>query len=130
MRLCRWLRAAGYDAAQPEAGADDREIMRQAVREGRLLITSDRGFLERRGAEEHVFYLEHASLDEQARALREALGIDWLRAPFSRCMVCNEPLVEAEEDDKRLCLACDRLYWEGSHVTRMRERLGRWAEDG
>ncbi|KAB7627860.1 DUF5615 family PIN-like protein [Alkalilimnicola sp. S0819] len=127
LRLCRWLRAAGYDTAQPEPGAMDRDIMHQAQAEGRVLITADRGFLQRSGADEQVFFLGHGSLDEQARRLRGELGIDWLRAPFSRCMLCNHPLEQADEADKRICPPCDKLYWEGSHVRRMRVSLRCWA---
>ncbi|HXH73192.1 MAG TPA: Mut7-C RNAse domain-containing protein, partial [Mariprofundaceae bacterium] len=68
--------------------------------------------------------------------------IDWLHAPFSRCLVCNRPLVPA--DPARLaevppfsreqatvllsCSGCGRLFWDGSHVRRMRARLSDWQQ--
>ncbi|WP_404840884.1 Mut7-C RNAse domain-containing protein [Alkalilimnicola ehrlichii] len=101
---------------------------RQVVAEERYLITRDRGFLERRDAERWVVLLETQALDDQARLLRERLGINWLRAPFSRCLVCNCRLhtVLGRQGDLRYCCRCQKLYWEGSHVRRMRCRLKQW----
>lgn len=134
-RLAHWLRAAGYDTALAAPGATDRELMRRAVAEARLLITRDRDFLERREADRHVFFFDTVELDAQAQLLRDKLRIDWLHRPFSRCMVCNGVLEPAPETARRAdlqgplrrCPGCGRLYWEGSHVRRMRARLRGWA---
>lgn len=75
----------------------------------------------------------------RSRRLGARLGIDWLAAPFSRCLVDNAPLrpasvVEvvsvpeaARQGDGPLlaCPECARVYWPGSHVRRMRARLER-----
>lgn len=134
-RLCRWLRAAGYDTALAELGAPDRAVMQQAVEEARLLITRDREFLDRREAGSHVFFLATPDLDVQAARLRQELAIDWLYRPFSRCLLCNLPLAAAPRPELppkvqgRVlhCPRCDKLYWEGAHVRRMRARLSGWA---
>jgi len=39
--LARWLRIAGYDAAQAERGLADRQILDQAIAEGRLMLTRE-----------------------------------------------------------------------------------------
>lgn len=131
-RLCRWLRAAGYDAALAESGAIDRQIIRRAVTEDRLLLTRDRGFLERREAR-RVVWLEANDLEAQVAELGARLDIDWLCRPFSRCLVCNVPLEPATEPPPPgaegptwRCPDCRRLYWDGSHVRRMRARLAAW----
>lgn len=133
-RLCRWLRAAGYDTALTRIGASDREIMSRTVREDRLLLTRDREFLDRKQAPARVFYLESDDLDAQAAALRDQLGIDWLLRPFSRCLLCNAELADlparlrppAAPSPLRHCPGCDKRYWEGAHVRRMRARLAGW----
>lgn len=138
-RLCRWLRAAGYDCALLPGGSADRKIMALARDEARLVLTRDRQFLHFRDASEYVFLLECESIDDQARCLAEQLHIDWLYRPFSRCMMCNEPLVEGTEkqraaltvkirDDEplRYCPQCERLYWNGGHVHRMEKKLREW----
>lgn len=139
-RLARWLRAAGYDAVVAPDGSPDRELLRRARRESRLLITRDRKLLEHRDAAGVVVLLEGGSTDETARALAERIPINWLHAPFSRCLICNTPLEQARVTHEArapvrmrghglpiwLCPDCGRLYWEGSHVRRMQARLRAW----
>ena len=43
-RLATWLRIMGYDAAFPRS-ASDNELVRLALKQDRLLITRDSGFL-------------------------------------------------------------------------------------
>jgi uncharacterized protein with PIN domain len=138
--LARWLRAAGYDAALAPPSAPDRSLIDQARAEDRVLVSRDRGLIgEAQGLQ--TVLLPDGSLDEQAAALGRALGLDWRPAPFTRCMMDNEPLRPATvweiaampETSRRLpgpfraCPRCGRLFWPGSHVRRMSERLERWA---
>ncbi|MFQ5939348.1 MAG: Mut7-C RNAse domain-containing protein [Alphaproteobacteria bacterium] len=140
IRLGRWLRAAGHDTAIAEAGVSDRQLIARAVGEGRLLVSRDRRLLEFRQARATVIVLRANSMAACAEELTTRLGIDWLHRPFTRCLVCNMPLVEAslelaaqvpESSRASLetvfqCVPCDKLYWEGGHVQRMRRKLARW----
>jgi uncharacterized protein with PIN domain len=140
--LARWLRAAGYDTIVAPDRAPDAALLRQARQEGRILLTRD-GSLERPGGD-GVFLLADERLDATAQRLRDALGVDWLHQPFTRCLVDNAPLREANAAEAALmpprarslpgrvtaCPACGRLYWEGSHVRRMRDRLAAWSVGG
>lgn len=136
--LARWLRAAGHDVALCEPRTDDRHLIDRARTEHRLLLTRDRTLSER--APDIVLLLPEP-LDAQAEALTRHLGLDWRKAPFTRCLVDNTPLAPASEQalatlpeqTTRMpgpfstCPACHRLYWPGSHVRRMAARLDRWA---
>jgi uncharacterized protein with PIN domain len=138
-RLVRWLRAAGHDTAIAAPGTPDRAILAQLRAEQRLLLTRDRALAAR--APGRVLLLTDPALPATARALRLALRLDWLRAPFTRCLMDNAELRPAstEEIQKtppesqalpgpiRTCPDCGRLYWPGSHVRRMRARLEEWA---
>jgi uncharacterized protein with PIN domain len=138
-RLGRYLRAAGHDTAIGADGANDRALLARAVAEDRMLLTCDRLMLARRGAAGRVMVLPHG-VEAAARALSERLDIDWLMAPFTRCLVDNALLRPATPAERRLvparsrtaeapvhaCPACGRLYWPGSHVKRMADRLARW----
>jgi uncharacterized protein with PIN domain len=140
-RLGRYLRAAGYDTAIGAAGEHDRALLARATAEDRILLTCDRLMLARRGAAGRVMVLPHG-VDAAARALSERLEIDWLAAPFTRCLVDNarlRPATRAErarQPDRaraaggpvRVCPDCGRLYWPGSHVKRMADRLARWQD--
>jgi uncharacterized protein with PIN domain len=140
-RLARLLRAAGYDTALAAEGAPDEALLAQAEREGRLLLTRDRRLADRAGALGVRVVGESAT--DQARALADHLPIDWLNAPFTRCVMDNAELSEATPVEIaqmppqaqalpgpfRRCPVCGRLYWPGSHVKRMAERLADLARD-
>jgi uncharacterized protein with PIN domain len=137
----RWLRAAGYDTAIAAGGASDDDLLARARAEDRVLLTCDRS-LAGRGAPGAVVLLSKEGLDHAAAELRERLQIDWLHAPFSRCLLDNAVLEEATpavlgglpERTRQgvgpitVCPDCGRVYWPGSHVRRMRARLGHWRQ--
>ncbi|MFQ5775714.1 MAG: Mut7-C RNAse domain-containing protein [Kiloniellaceae bacterium] len=138
--LGRWLRAAGYDTAIAGPGLPDRQLLQRAIVEDRILLTCDRELAGRRQARGRVLALSANGLDTGARELRARLGIDWLRAPFTRCLLDNAALRPAGGEDLarlppkarrlggpvRTCPRCVRLYWPGSHARRMRARLAAW----
>lgn len=140
-RAGRWLRAAGYDVVIAEPGQPDRELLVQARLQGRLLLTRDRGFMEYRDATDYVLLVEANQLEEILAEISARLDIDWHRKPFSRCMECNTPLVPAppevmkrvpaeslrENETLLYCPHCDKPYWNGSHVKRMRRHLDRFS---
>lgn len=144
--LGRWLRAAGYDTLIAGQGVPARELIAQAVRDSRLLLTRDRKLAEFRDAAKTVLVLNGNGLDSSVTELMSRLPVAWDYRPFSRCMVCNTLLEQAaSEMIERVppasrahvqqlyhCPGCDRVYWEGSHVRRMRARLAAWnsASDG
>ncbi len=141
-RLGRWLRAAGYDTGIDEKGVDDRVLIMFAVTENRTVISRDHKLLEIAGGPERTVLLGANDLAGCAEELTRRLRIDWLIRPFSRCLLCNAPLIDApakrwDEVPERSreasgpllhCPACARLYWEGGHVRRMRARLERWRQ--
>jgi uncharacterized protein with PIN domain len=140
LRLARWLRAAGYDTATAQDGRADRELMAQALREDRLILTCDRKLAEFRTAPGQVVVLPAGGVAAAARGATRQCGIDWLYRPFSRCLLCNVPVEPVSVADAwpadrvwradfhplTRCPACGRLYWQGGHVARMRARLERW----
>lgn len=136
--LARWLRAAGHDAALADHRAPDNELIERAEAENRVLLTRDRALFNR---VEGAVLLPDA-LEAQARTLTARLALNWLHAPFTRCMAEGTPLKAAEPEDLfriprqsrdlpgpfTTCPTCRRLYWPGSHVRRMRARLEGWAQ--
>jgi uncharacterized protein len=141
LRLGRWLRAAGYDTAIAEGGTDDAVLIARCAAEGRVLLTRDRFLAVRAEAAVPVLLLVEETIEGQARVLTASVGIDWLCAPFTRCVIDNAVLEGAPPETEEevparsravggpvlRCPACLRLYWPGGHVRRMRERLASWA---
>lgn len=140
-RLGRWLRAAGYDTLIAAAGADDRELVAQACAEERWLLTRDRHMAEFRNGGGRVVLLAHNTLPGVVAEVSERFAIDWSVKPFSRCLECNTPVIPATGAQRRqlpagalrlsdqawYCPHCDKLYWEGGHVRRMRHTLENFA---
>lgn len=134
VRLARLLRAAGYDTYLASGGEPDAGLLKLAREEGRILLTRDKQLAA--AAPESVL-IEGRGVDEEAESLSRGVLLDWNFAPFTRCVMDNAHLRDAtlDEIDRmpqsaqagagpfRACPACGRLYWPGSHVRRMGERL-------
>lgn len=135
-KLARWLRILGYDTAYDPFAEDD-ALLRLAEGEERLLLTRDRPLAERAPGGTCIL-VEHGDLDGQLQQLVREAGIDLDRTPFTRCLVCNEPIRDVSADEVRSdvppyvaahhdrfcqCPACGRIYWQGTHMHRMNERL-------
>jgi uncharacterized protein with PIN domain len=137
--LARWLRTLGFDTAYDPA-LDDPALVAFAHGEGQTILTRDRRLTERRLARDHLL-IRSGVVDEQVRQVLEELGLrpDPVRL-FSRCLRCNVPLesldpetarahvppwVARTQQEFRVCPACGRVYWRGTHVERMARRLER-----
>jgi len=138
-RLVKWLRLLGYDTLY-DASWDDAQLVRLARAEDRILLTRDTALARRKGA--RLLFVQSEELAEQLTQLHRQIGLRAL-APFSRCPVCNEPLqplpkdrawgqvppyVFVTQDEFRLCPACSRFYWRGTHWAHMQELLTAWGE--
>lgn len=137
-RLARWLRVLGYDAAY-EAEIEDAELVRRALREGRIILTRDRS-LPQEWRMESCLVVEGERPLHQVRQVVEIFDLRWEDRLFSRCTVCNARLESASRHEVAgrvppyvwehheafaRCPSCGRIYWKGSHVHRMRRRLRR-----
>lgn len=119
-RLGRWLRAAGYDTVIIGQSMPDKEILALAIAEDRMLLTRDRYF----EGKHNAIYLLGNSVEECAAQLSRELKMDWLAAPFTRCLECNTSLIS--EEMGTFCPKCQKHYWEGSHTRRMLTTLTHW----
>lgn len=132
--LARLLRAAGYDTYLAEGGEPDEALLRIARKEGRILLTRDK----RLAATAGESVLIHGwGVEAEARCLSREVVLDWEFAPFTRCVIDNAHLRDASAEEIaglperardlpgpfRVCPACHRAYWPGSHVRRMEARL-------
>lgn len=138
--LCRYLRAAGYDTLFDTNGLPDRELLRLSKEQGRYFLTQDQLIIEHNAALGVAYILPQGDLDQIALSLADHLQLDWLSHAFTRCLVDNAPLLEADNnalqripEDARIvgeqytvCPVCDRVFWQGSHYKRMLARLRKW----
>jgi uncharacterized protein len=144
VKLGRWLRVAGYDAAIAAPASSDEAILASAMEEHRILLTRDRHFQTMASPPGQIIFLKGTSLKEWARQLKDEIHLDWLFHPFSRCLVCNEVFVPADremveshvpEKSRSLstsfwvCKTCNKVYWQGTHTERMLKQLQDWKSD-
>jgi uncharacterized protein with PIN domain len=133
-RLARWLRVLGFDVAYSNQYKDD-EILRIAREENRIILTRDTGIKESAGSQS--IFIESGDCEQQMRQVLTALGLRQFQV-LSRCLVCNVKLRETDKetvferiphyvylthDRFAVCPECNRVYWHGTHVDKMLERL-------
>lgn len=136
--LCRWLRAAGYDALWDPC-IDDTELVRRARSDARSLLTTDSLLMERRLVRDRVvpalWLPPTLKIPEQMRLV---IGEFHLTLRDSRCMACGGALRRTPKEQLRerippktwrwldeyfVCQRCDQLFWRGTHWQRIRHGL-------
>jgi uncharacterized protein with PIN domain len=144
-RLATWLRIMGYDTTFPRT-ANDNELVRLALKQDRLLITRDSGFLLRRSVRLGQLRMLYVVADDLRGQLRQLIGeLDLnLDSGFSRCLRCNEPLapvgkaavadripdyVARTQKSFSQCSSCHRVYWPGTHWSNMMSELARASRE-
>ncbi len=139
-RVARVLRIMGFDT-EFFRDEEDMRILARCLRERRILITADRELYRlAKGWGLKVILTSPHRIDpwKFSEALLKALGIEDCKRPFVRCPRCNGELVEVDREELvgfvhpyvwnrkekfAVCKECGQIYWEGTHVERMRRRL-------
>ncbi|WP_137725919.1 Mut7-C RNAse domain-containing protein [Prescottella subtropica] len=132
--LARYLRLLGIDCAYTNDAPDD-VLVALSRTEYRVLLTRDVGLL-RRSAVVHGGFVHETDPRRQLREVLDRFRLADRLAPLTRCARCNGILeaatpargdvpesVRGEQVRFRRCPDCDRFYWPGGHVTRLRGRL-------
>ncbi len=130
-RLAKRMRLLGFDVLYDRTLSDN-EILRLALEQNRIILTRDTALAARPLAEKHLF-IKSEQIQEQLAQVRSTCPLS--PEPFTRCSVCNTPLerilkqdvfdrvpiyVFQREEDFFHCGSCGRIYWTGTHVSRMR----------
>jgi uncharacterized protein with PIN domain len=139
-RLAKWLRAFGFDVYY-EPFLDDHDVIARARERGAIALTGDTEFP--KPADVRVIFVESDHLDQQLEQLVRDVPLDLSEAkPLTRCIVCNQALIQATRDEVwrdippfiyltnesyARCPGCGRVYWEGSHASHMQEGLSKLA---
>ena len=135
-RLARWLRILGYDVSYESSISDD-DLIARAIREHRIILTMDRKLTERESARNSML-IKSPSYKEQLKQVITHYNIDYKTEIFTRCLVCNNLLetiekekikdripsyVYSTQDEFDICRQCGRIYWSGTHRTKMLKML-------
>jgi uncharacterized protein len=140
-RLARLLRVLGFDVWW-SSDVEDQTLVDISLAQHRILLTRDKALLKRR-AVTHGLFVHSEHPEEQTLEVIRRLDLSQRLAPFSRCVRCNgtligvsksevldrlEPLTRRYYDDFSRCADCGRIYWPGSHRTRLAGFVERLCE--
>ena len=127
-RLAKWLRILGFDARYFKEGNAGSLII-EALREERIILTRNHHLPKSSGVKIVVLEAEKIK-DELSEALKALKIQPDSEMMFSRCILCNEKLVDIEkekikdrvpeyvyktQEDFIACPKCKRIYWQGTH---------------
>lgn len=132
--VVKYMRALGLDVYY-DSSLSPREIIRISKRKNRTILTKSRKLLKFRDVT-HGIFIRPGTTVEQIRGIIDYLSLSELIDPFSRCLQCNKPLVGVSKDsildrippktrefcdEYSYCEACDKIYWKGTHYTRIKK---------
>lgn len=131
-KLAQKLRLLGFDTLFRN-DYDDNDIVADAVKENRIILTRDIALL-KRSAVTHGYWIRN---DDPKKQLTEVIGRLQLQnhfRPFSRCSACNAGMKAVDKnkishklhadtlemyDEFWQCEGCGKVYWEGSHYDKI-----------
>jgi uncharacterized protein with PIN domain len=142
-RLAKWLRILGVDVLY-DPRMDDRQVIRVARQQQRIILTRDRGFTNRKGLAGSVIFITSSEPLEQLREIRGKM--DFTAAePQGRCVACNGVLEGVARETVRevvpdfvfhtvshfmKCRDCDKVYWKGSHYEKFADTVKTVLKEG
>jgi len=142
-RLARWMRFLGFDTLYSPDISDSR-LIRIAKEQDRYILTRDTHLIEVKGVKDYLL-IKADDPFEQLLEVFDTLQIKQFN-PLSRCVECNGLLTSIL--DKReiqdsvpefvflhfnvfmRCIDCGKIYWEGTHPKKFREKLNEILKKG
>lgn len=137
-RLARWLRVSGLDV-EYQNPITHHDFIIKAKEEGRRILTRSSHILkEHKDAPVDILITANYLKDQLRQFYTYYNDIDpWCKV-FSRCLECNVLLKRCDKsecsggvpdrilknfDEFYVCPKCNKIYWPGSHVERMKSFL-------
>jgi hypothetical protein len=135
--IARKLRIFGFDTLYVK-DADDGEILKIGMDQGRVILTADREFFKRivKAGAPGVLVAGKGEVEDLVHILsKNGIGSVSTDRIGSRCSICNGLLtpknisdmkgnvpekVASSHQDVFQCVDCRKVYWEGSHLRRIR----------
>lgn len=138
-KLAKWLRVLGYDTHYESHYRPG--VIDQLTGDGRRLLSRQKKSVDLYSSS---VLLCSNNTGGQLAELKEKIHLEPDRSRwFSRCLVCNVVLEEADVSQAkenvpeyvfyenmagiRFCPSCGRYYWPGSHRMRMTRKLVEWG---
>lgn len=132
-KLSRKLRIFGFDTLY-NSNIDDKELMNLSIRDGRIVLTSDKElFVKCKMKKIKAILINEKTEIENLVAIFDSIDVKKIEIQLIpvRCTLCNELLdfvdkafVSQDLPEHVLkcnelvyrCKRCDKIYWKGSHI--------------
>jgi uncharacterized protein with PIN domain len=140
-KLASYLRLLGFDTLYRNIYDDD-ELAEISQKDGRVLLTRDRGLLMRNQVR-YGYWVRAKFPQKQVVEVLSRYNLADQTQYFSRCARCNgylNPVEKADVFDRlelktrlyyhefRMCQQCNQVYWRGSHFERLEAKLKNFVE--
>lgn len=134
-RLAKWLMLLGYDTKYVR-DISDSELLKIAESENRIILTRDTLLIRRKSCRNFIF-IRSDHWREQLRQVYVEAGLN-CDSILIKCAVCNRSLHAVEKNSVKSlvpsyvyetqekfskCESCLRIYWQATHVSRIRNEL-------
>ena len=135
IKLARWLRLLGYDAAVYRSTSLS-SLIALAKKEKRVFLTRSKRIFKLKQKFPR-YLIKNTSYKNQLYELKDYIKYDEEHL-FSRCMNCNVSLHDIEKkkikdlipeavfetfENYKICRRCGRIFWQGSHYHKMKLTL-------
>lgn len=135
-KLAKWLRILGFKAHFFNKIGDS-QLLSKAQSLGAILLTRDTHLISRSHGVKTLLIESEKWRDQVAQVLDEFQLWDDIH-PYSRCIECNAelkrltktqaknlvaPFVYESAETFALCLACGRVFWQGTHIKDMEFKI-------
>ncbi len=132
-KLTKYLRMLGYDTIQLKKSLPEMELAKLSIRESRIFLTRSQKI--KLG---NKFFIKSQSPKAQLLEVIKKFHQNNFPGFLTRCLECNSILDElakekasakipekVREINERFfyCKKCEKIYWEGTHVKRMKNFL-------
>ncbi len=136
-KLAKWLKILGFDAIY-FSKIEDSDLLVQAKKEGRILLSRDNALIEKSRSIETLF-IESEDWNTQVEQVLDEFELWQVVRPYSRCIECNSelkdlprsraknlvtPFVHEKAKSFALCPKCCRVFWKGTHHEDMEFKIG------
>lgn len=135
-KLAKWLRILGFDAIF-DAGAGGPDFFRRAAR-GRVLLTRNRSMQDQVPSERLMLIRSDHPAQQLIEVIRHLnIAFEDVR-PLTRCIECNQLIdtvqkatirdivpdfVYETHEEFRQCPRCRKVFWPGSHASRVAAQI-------
>jgi uncharacterized protein len=137
-KLARYMRMLGFDTLY-ETDYTDEQIVNIASKQRRTILTRDLGILKRNEVT-HGYWVRTWNPEEQIKEIIERFDLQKEIKELIRCLECNDLLQKIEKkeildrlpgkvrlyhDEFFYCSNCDKIFWKGSHYSKMLKLIGK-----